>query len=165
MKAENVIIKTLTKLEDIVLIFCLGIMGIVLFSQVVFRYFFSIPLMWNEELSRYLQIWIAFLGIGYGIRNNSHISMTLFVKKLPVKAQAFVGIITNLIMIACFAYFLPGATRFVIDQNQISSSAMQVKMSIVYFVAPFGGFIYICYTLADTYIRIKSLFWENREIY
>ena len=65
------LISGLHKLEEYSLILCLAVMGIVLFVQIIMRTFFSAPLKWAEELARYLQIWITFLGIGYGIRRGS----------------------------------------------------------------------------------------------
>ena len=36
--------------------------SVIIFFQLVFRFFIKIPLPWSEELSRYLMIWIGMLG-------------------------------------------------------------------------------------------------------
>lgn len=164
LKGHNPFLKALIKMEDVILMTCLGVMGIVLFLQVIFRYFLGIPLMWSEELSRYLQIWLTFLGIGYGIRNSSHISMVLVYEKLPKKVQVVVSILSNIVIMVCFIVFIPGAIRFVVDQNQLNSSAMQVRMSFVYFVVPLSGFVYLVYMVADIYIKIKLLLNGRRGV-
>ncbi len=151
-------IEKATKVEDLLLMTCLGVMGAVLFAQVLFRYFFGAPIMWSEELSRYLQIWLTFLGIGYGLRHESHISMVLVYDRLPEKVKLMVKALTNVVMLVCFVYFIPASIRFVKDQHQILSSAMQLPMSIVYAVGPVGGVVYILYTVIDTVRDIMNVF-------
>ncbi len=147
--------------EDIVLISCLGDYGDCVVRPSRVPLFFGTPIMWSEELSRYLQIWLTFLGIGYGIRHESHISMVLVYNKMPKRIQIIITILTDVIMIICFMFFIPGAIRFVIDQNQILSSAMQLPMSIVYFVGPLGGVVYCIYALNEIIVEGKGLITGN----
>ncbi len=83
--------------------------------------------------------------------------MVLVYNKLPVKIQKSVTILTEIIMIILFARFIPGAYRFVIDQNQILSSAMQIPMSWVYYVGPLGGLVYCIYALGNIYTNILEI--------
>ncbi|WP_461206220.1 TRAP transporter small permease [Clostridium sp. DL1XJH146] len=147
----------LYKIEDAILIACLGIMGLVLFFQVVMRFVFDSPLMWSEELVRFIQIWIAFLGIGYGIRAESHISMVIVYNKFSEKMQQVISIISNIFILGCFLVFIPHAYNFVEMQHNIASSAMGIKMSIVYIPVVIGSVVYIFYCIADSVSRMKIL--------
>lgn len=158
VETNNKVLAFLWKIEDIVLMTCLSIMGIALFVQVVCRYLFNAPLVWSEELARYLHVWITFLGLGYGIRNKSHIEMQFLYNKMSPTFQMITSIVTNLFLIFCLVYYIPGAMRFLADQNLINSSAMGIKMSIVYFVLPFGAVVSILYLAADVYFKSKDLF-------
>ncbi|WHH59082.1 TRAP transporter small permease [Petroclostridium sp. X23] len=157
MKQSNKLLKILWNIEEIILMICLAVMGISLFLQVVFRYLFNMPLIWSEELARYLHVWITFIGLGYGIRNKSHIEMKIFYQKLPVAGQKTVTILTNLFLVLCFVFYMPGVMRFVMDQNLIDSAAMGVRMSIVYIVLPIGAIVSILYLLTDTWLNVISL--------
>lgn len=154
---KNKVVKALIKIEDSVLMMCLALMGLVLFSQVVSRYFLKSPLIWSEELARYLQVWITFLGIGYGIRNKAHIEMTFIYNRCSKKIQNISTIITNSIIISCIVIFLPGAFRFIMDQNLIKSSAMEVNMAIIYFPLIIGMMSGVIYLIGDIYINAKKL--------
>jgi TRAP-type C4-dicarboxylate transport system permease small subunit len=52
------------KLISYVIGFLLLVQVVVIVSQVVLRNVVSYPLTWSEEFSRYLMIWITFLGAG-----------------------------------------------------------------------------------------------------
>lgn len=154
---KNKILKTLFKLEDSLLMLCLAVMGMVLFSQVVARYCFKSPLIWSEELARYLQVWITFFGIGYGIRNKAHIEMTFLYNRCNEKVQKISTVATDIIIIVCIVIFLPGAFRFLMDQKLIKSSAMEVNMALVYFPLIIGMVNGILYLIGDIFSNIKKL--------
>ncbi|MFA6505838.1 MAG: TRAP transporter small permease [Treponemataceae bacterium] len=128
----------LSKLEEIFLVTCFSVIAIALFLQIIFRYFLNAPLIWTEELARYLLVWITFFGINYGLRRKKHIEMAYFFDKLPKAAQNAVTVLTQ-IMILYLMWKIFGATmRFVRAQMNIESSAMQINMGLVYVALPIG---------------------------
>lgn len=149
-------VNSLQKLEELSLILCLSVMGIVLFIQIIMRTFFSSPLKWAEELARYLQIWITFLGIGYGVRRGSHIGMTLLRDRMPAFMQAFCGLIVNAAGFAAFAVLFKTSLQFLAHQNVVST-AMELPMQLVYLVIPAGAVIYMIYDLAMMFGDIKKM--------
>lgn len=146
----------LQKIEDFILISCLIVMGMILLLQIIMRFVFSSPLKWVEELARYLQIWIAFLGIGYGVRNNSHISMTSFVDKMPLKIRSIVEILCNLVSTVSFAVVIYASATFLKYQNKVSP-VLEIPMRLVYIVIPIGSIIFLLYNLAELNGLVKSI--------
>jgi TRAP-type C4-dicarboxylate transport system permease small subunit len=59
----------------------------ILLSQIVFRYVLDEPLIWSDELSRYLFVWVAMLGWTLAARRRSHIAIRAFVDAMPVPAR------------------------------------------------------------------------------
>ena len=59
-------------------------------AQVVFRYFLGAPLVWSDELARYLFVWASFLGWILAARRRSHLSIDMLATKLPPRGQAVV---------------------------------------------------------------------------
>lgn len=151
----------LEKIEDGILMITLSIMGLTLGSQVLFRYFLNTPLIWSEELARYIQIWITFLAIGFGLRYKSHIAMTIVIQRIQERAQAVIRVVINLFLIVVFAVFFTGSLDFVSSQNQILSSAMKIPMSWVYISIPISCGLFIIHTGIDVFKDVKKLVFKG----
>ena len=98
-----VVLTFLEKLSDIVnrisvwgTIIAMSAMTIIVFVQVVARFILNNALPWPEEISRYLMIWMCFLGSAIAVKRGEHIGLTLIRERIPKKAQTFVGIAMNL---------------------------------------------------------------------
>lgn len=156
------LISGLHKLEEYSLILCLAVMGIVLFVQIVMRTFFSAPLKWAEELARYLQIWITFLGIGYGIRRGSHIGMTLLKDRLPPVLKALCGLIVDVAGFLAFIVLFRTSLQFLAHQNVVST-AMELPMQLVYLVIPVGAVIYMAYDVGMIVSDIRKMLQRRKD--
>ncbi len=157
MNSTRRILAALERLEEWLLVTAFSVMGIALLSQVFFRYILNAPLIWSEELARYLLVWVTFLGINYGVRQRAHIEMEYFFTKFPRSLQRVLPIITQAFTIACLLLFVPGALRFVSAQRGIDSSAMQINMGLVYAVIPIGMVITAASLTTDTVRRVIAL--------
>ena len=62
--------------EMLMAIFLCGVV-VLMTLHVFFRYVMRAPLTWSEEATRYMFIWFVFIGISYGIRNNTHIRVNI----------------------------------------------------------------------------------------
>ncbi len=153
----------LKKTEDNILMLCFVVMGIILFLQIIMRFVFSSPLAWAEEAARYLQIWITFLGIGYGIRRGSHISMDLLRNRMSPKVKYFVAVFCHLACIYAFYILFQSSLVFLNGQN-VLSTAMKIPMKIVYVVIPISAVIYIIYTVADIIELTKNEFSKKQKV-
>ena len=156
------LISGLHKLEEYSLILCLAVMGIVLFVQIIMRTFFSAPLKWAEELARYLQIWITFLGIGYGIRRGSHIGMTLLKDRLPPILKALCGLIVDVAGFLAFIVMFRTSLQFLAHQNVVST-AMELPMQLVYLVIPVGAVIYMAYDVGMIVSDIRKMLQRRKD--
>lgn len=130
--------KILNKLEEWFLLTGLALMCIIVTTQVIMRFIFRNPLVWSEELARYIFVWIAFIGAAYGVRWNLHIRMDLFYDKFPVKVQKIVSVGANILSIFCFSYLVIYGVKFSISQHGIASAALGIPMSYVFFAVPAG---------------------------
>ena len=115
------------------------IMTVLVLTQVVLRYVFRAPLMWAEEASIFLMIWMAFVGAGIGIRRGAHVAMTLLVDRFPYwlrwAALAF-SASTMILFLTIVAWQGILLSVFVADQP---SPALRVSMAWPYFVLPIGA--------------------------
>lgn len=145
----------LKKTEEFFLATCFAVMGIVLAAQIVSRYLFNYPLSWAEELARYLQIWITFLGLGYGIRNGSHIALSLIRQRMPKVVGFAVGVFFNtLAAIACLLTAIV-SPQFLAQQDKLAST-LPISLQVVYVAIPVGLFIGSIYLVAFIFLDIRN---------
>lgn len=126
------------KLDDYFLNFSVALMGLVLFIQIVMRYVFNHPLIWSEEMARYLFIWMAFIGVGYGIKYDLHIKMEAFLAIFPSKVQKVVIVLTEIVAIVFMGLVLVPSIQFAVHTGHVPSSAMGIPMYWVYSAFPVG---------------------------
>lgn len=87
------------------MIVAFALMTVLVFAGVALRYLTNENLVWAEELSRYLMIWLTFLGIGPVLRLGGHVAVDSLHAYLPRPAAiAMRALITALI--ALFAVYL-----------------------------------------------------------
>ena len=61
----------------------MAVMATLVFVNVVARYVLNFSIIWAEEVSQYLMIWIAFLGAGLALREGRHVALELRHDFLP----------------------------------------------------------------------------------
>ncbi|AOT72030.1 TRAP transporter small permease [Geosporobacter ferrireducens] len=130
--------KILNRIEDFVIISGLALIAIILLLQVFMRYIFNYPFIWSEELARYTFVWVSFIGMGYGIRQNCHIRMEIVQNKLPKKMKDILNIFMNIIACGAFMYLIPSGIELTIQQQAVVSSAMAIPMGYVFIAVPVG---------------------------
>ncbi|WP_217994036.1 TRAP transporter small permease [Lentibacillus sp. CBA3610] len=108
-------------------------MLVVLVAQTLTRQGIGEPLVWTEELSKLLFIYAGYLGIVACIKDDSHVSIDVFIKKLPAKAQKWVYTFNQLLilctLITVFIISIP------IVQNQTHLDIVTLQISQVYLFA------------------------------
>jgi TRAP-type C4-dicarboxylate transport system permease small subunit len=133
----------------------LSIMTIIIGFQVILRYVFDSSITWSEELSRYLCIWLVFIGSGFAVRENRHLCVDAFLLLLPARVAKFMAILAEVVFLvfaAFVAYSGAEVLQFIVGSN-FSSPAMNISMGYVYGALP-AGFILI-------FFRLSQSIWEK----
>ena len=126
-------------------------MVVIIFSQVLARYFFANSLSWSEEVGRYIFVWMTFLGAAIAVRNKMHVMLDMFVMRFPPVLQKICLAISYLSMLVFTAVLIWGGFRFVAKGSHQISAAMQLPMHYVYVVLPVGGALIFFYLLKNFY--------------
>ncbi|MCG8484053.1 MAG: TRAP transporter small permease [Clostridia bacterium] len=145
------------KIENFLIMVVLATMGIVLAYQVFMRYVVNQPVIWSEELARYLFVWFTYIGASYGVKRKAHIRLEFLHKQLSKKAQAIINILSNLLMIVVFLYLVPPGIDAVKYQHQLLSSAMEIPLSLIFIAVPIGLMIVSIRLLMDMIEELKKL--------
>ena len=150
-------------LENITLYFlavALATMTVVVFTQVVFR-LISSSLPWSEELSRYLMVYLTYVGASVGVKRKSHIAIEFVTSKFPLKIQYAVEIIANLICLACCAVIFYYGIKLVNITMMQKSPAMRIPMGTAYFALVLGASLMIIHFVNNTVDTVITLFKKD----
>lgn len=113
---------------SLVLFLLLVLMGVNVFA----RYVLNTGIGWSEEISRYLLIWLVYLGIAAGIRNHSHVRIDLIDRLLGPRAHAVLAIVNAILLLG----FLVALVWIYIDLigrfARLRSPASQLSMAYAY---------------------------------
>jgi C4-dicarboxylate transporter DctQ subunit len=147
-------------MENVLLIAGILSATVVLFLNVILRYFFHSGLVWAEEYARYAIVWIVCGGCGAAVRTNSHMRITALPDALAgSRIRNIIDIIVNLTCLAFSLMLVISGIRLtgsMIINHQVSP-ALGVPLWTVYLSLPFGGSI-MCFRflllLAGNFTRI-----------
>ena len=131
------------------LIVFIGLLSLLVLSQVVFRYALDLPLFWTEESARYCLVWASLLGAGVGLKRGEHIAVTYLAERLPPGLHRPVLLLSGICVGAILAVVLWGGVRLVIVTHSQLSPALQIPMSVPYMSVPVGAGIMLIHLLAS----------------
>ncbi len=164
MSKKNML-RLLDRLEEGFIIILLMVMMTSMAVQVFFRYILNNPLVWTEELARYLYIWIAFIGAGYGVRHRSHIELTVFFKMLSPALRKIVQIAVDSIAIICYSIVIPISIPLLSAQNKIKAVGLEIPMSFVMAAVPVGCSLLVLRLCLDIVDVAKGGSESETEVY
>lgn len=129
-------------IDDLVAV--LAFVGIITitFLNVLSRYLLNSPILWGEEVSLALYVWVVFIGSSSTMKRDGHIGISYFVDKLPQKIRnimiALKNIIISVILIYVFIFLGSALTLQASDKVTpiLNMSYIWVDIAVV-----FGGIL------------------------
>lgn len=110
----------------------LALMVVLVFTNVVLRYAANSGIAVSEELSRWLFVWLTFLGGIVALHEGAHLGTDTLVSRLSVRGKKVCLVLGHLLMLyACWLLF-KGALDQVRINWDTTSAAMEVSMAIFY---------------------------------
>lgn len=99
--------KYLTHAMNFVIVAALALMMVMVFGNVILRYVFNSGITMSEELSRFLFLWLIFVGSVVAMREHAHLGVDTLIARLPRGGKiAFVLVSNVLILWVCYLFFL-----------------------------------------------------------
>lgn len=83
----------------VVVALCLAAMVVLVFTNVVLRYVFNSGIATSEELSRWLLVWLTFLGAIVALRQHAHLGVDTLVKALPPRGKLLCFVVSYAAML------------------------------------------------------------------
>lgn len=110
----------------------LALMVVLVFGNVFMRYAFNSGFSVSEELSRWLFVWLTFLGAVVALKDNGHLGTDMLVGRLgPVGKKICMALSLLLMLFTCWLLFKGSYDQAVINWDT-TSAVMEVSMSYFY---------------------------------
>ena len=82
------------------MVLCLTLMVVMVFTNVVLRYAFNSGINVSEELSRWLFVWMTFMGSVVALRQRGHLGTDMLVARLSVRGKrAVLGLCVDVVLL------------------------------------------------------------------
>lgn len=105
--------KLLLKGLEWLLICIFGLMVLLVFGNVVLRYGFNYGIIFSEEVSRFLFVWMVFLGAVLMLHDNGHLGVHTVTKLLPLAGKKACKFISDITTLACCVLMTYGGIKIV----------------------------------------------------
>jgi len=141
---ENAVNAIMQRVAFVALVAMLAVITL----QIVFRVFFQ-ALTWSEEVSRYLLVWVTFLGASIAYKHGRHIAVTFVVDAMPAPLRRVVragAIVAAMVFFALVSF--TGYKYMMLQSAQVSAS-LRMSMGLVYSIIPLSLATMLLYALGD----------------
>ena len=120
------------RLLSLLMVFALALMVVLVFTNVVMRYAFNSGITVSEELSRWLFVWVTFLGAIVAMHEGAHLGTDMMVSRLSVKGKKICLVLGHLLMLyICWLLFKGSLDQVKVNWDS-TSAAMETSMAIFY---------------------------------
>jgi len=116
--------------------------------QIFSRTLFGVSFSWNIEFCRYAEVWLAFIGIGYVRRINSHIKISALSDRVSARMNRRGRIAFYLLRLSISLFFvimlIVLGIQLAMKSWNFRSSALQIRQFWLYICVPIGalGFLW-----------------------
>lgn len=140
--------------------------SLLLFVNVIMRYVFLLPIYWAEEFSRYLMVWMIFIGASQVTLYGGHIAVDIVPRLLSKRANIILAFCINAFCILfslVLIYYSYKQMMRVKTAHQISP-AMEMPMWIAYLSIPLGTTLMMIRYIQQIILRLQGKGVEVQEV-
>ncbi|HEY8357417.1 MAG TPA: TRAP transporter small permease [Ramlibacter sp.] len=137
------------RLLSLLMVGCLALMVVMVFGNVVLRYGFNTGITMSEELSRWLFVWMTFLGALVALRSHAHLGTDTVVSRLPPLGKKICLGLTHLLMLYICWLLFRGAWQQTVINWESTSAVMEARMGYFYASGLFFSVVAAVFILND----------------
>jgi TRAP-type C4-dicarboxylate transport system permease small subunit len=127
---------------------CLAAMALLVGVQIAGRFLFSYSIFWSDELTRFLLVWVAFLGMSAGMRRGAHPGIDSLVRVLPPSAGRLIVSLAIGCSLLFFAVMLGYGSLLALRTWMQRSPSLGLRMGIPYLAVPASGALMLLHGIA-----------------
>ena len=126
-----------------VVIAMMAVMTTLVFMNVVCRYILNFSIIWAEEVSQYLMVWVAFLAAGLALREGRHVAIEMLQDRLPSKARRMTRHLVALLLIVFMGTVIVLGFQFVHFAWDQETPVLNIPLGIPYLAVPIGALLLV----------------------
>ena len=116
-----------------------GLMVVFVFLNVVLRTFFNSGLTWSEELSRYLFVYVTYIGAISAMRANGHLGVDTLISRMKPQVQMVMDVVSQSLIAVIMGILIHGSYKMVIQNTASKTAALGIPYSVLYFAGIITG--------------------------
>lgn len=124
---------------EAVIVVCLALMVVLVFGNVVLRYAFNSGIAVSEELSRWLFVWLTFLGAVVALREHGHLGTEALVSRLGPLGRKACLVAGYILMLGCCWLLFSGSLEQTKINWDVSAPSSGASMAWFYSVGMVFG--------------------------
>ncbi|MGM5026896.1 TRAP transporter small permease [Tardiphaga sp. 215_C5_N2_1] len=149
--ATSRIVEAYYRSIKIVMAVLLAAMVVLVFGNVVLRYVFNSGIAISEELSRWLFVWMVFLGAIVGLREHAHLGVDSFVKLLSPMGRKICYALSHALMLYASVLLTEGSWKQTVLNWDTTAPASGLSVGLFYAAGLVFGVASIPILLHDLY--------------
>ena len=116
-----------------------GLMVLFVFMNVVLRTCFNSGLTWSEELSRYLFVFVTYVGAISAMRVNGHLGVDTLISRVPRPLKMVMYVVSQLVIAALMCILVHGSGKMVLQNTESRTAALGISYALLYSVGIITG--------------------------
>lgn len=144
----RILASSLARATEVAVVLAMVALVGVVFVEVVLRYGFNGSLIVTEELSRYLMIWVAFLGAALCARERLHIRIDALVGLLAPAGRRLADRLAMLATLVFLVVLLVESLQMLPTTLEQDTTTLSVSMAWFYLALPVGCALMIFFVVA-----------------
>jgi TRAP-type C4-dicarboxylate transport system permease small subunit len=125
-------VRALMKRLEGLIALMLALMVVLVFGNVVLRYGFNSGIAVSEELSRYLFIWLTFMGAVIAVHERAHLGVDSLPRLLPRTGRLACAVASEALMLASTALLFTGSWKQVLVNLATKSPVSGTPLALIY---------------------------------
>lgn len=152
-----------TRALDMLSGLCLAVMVLLVFGNVVLRYTLNSGITVSEELSRWLFVWLTFMGAVVALREHGHLGTDVLVSRLPATGKKICLVLAQIAMLYVSWLLLKGSWAQMVINAETEAPVTGASVGIFYASGVLMGASGIAILLRDL---LRTLFvpLDEREL-
>lgn len=152
--------KWLLKINKVSVASILTVMFVLVFSQVLARYLFSVSFAWIDEVVGFGMIWLTYIGAGLALREGRLVGFDLIQKKLPASLERGLRILLGLVILLFMSALIYWGIRFSLFGLHKETNVLQISRAIPYAGIPVGS-LFLSLHLIIFFGRFINEQWDD----
>ena len=144
---ENRFERYLVSANRAVVFIMMAVMATLVFVNVVARYVFNFSIIWTEEVSQYLMIWIAYLGAGLALREGRHVAVEMLQDRLPTALSRRLRMAIGGLVLAFLGVVTVLGFQFVVFVWNQETPVLNISLGIPSLAIPIGTLLFALHLL------------------